>query len=92
MSLNKLKVFAKPEYFVIRYYYLMLINLSVLHVHRFYTLVPHNFGTENPPLLNSVEIIKNKTEMLDNLLEIEIAYSLLKTGRYLCLLGISNIT
>lgn len=49
---------------------------------RFYTLVPHNFGTENPPLLNNVESIKVKTEMLDNLLEIEIAYSLLKSGKY----------
>ncbi|XP_072940740.1 poly [ADP-ribose] polymerase [Epargyreus clarus] len=46
---------------------------------RFYTLIPHNFGTDNPPLLNDAEVIRKKTEMLDNLLEIEIAYSLLKT-------------
>jgi poly [ADP-ribose] polymerase len=25
---------------------------------RFYTLVPHSFGMENPPLLNSEEMIK----------------------------------
>ena len=30
-----------------------------------------------PPLLDNVELIKNKTEMIDNLLEIEIAYSML---------------
>lgn len=51
-------------------------------IFRFYTLVPHSFGTDNPPLLNNVEIIKTKAEMLDNLLEIEIAYSLLKTGNF----------
>ena len=30
-----------------------------------------------PPLLDNVELIKTKTEMIDNLLEIEIAYSML---------------
>ncbi|RVE52809.1 hypothetical protein evm_002466 [Chilo suppressalis] len=43
---------------------------------RFFTLIPHNFGVNNPPLLN-MDLIKSKSEMLDNLLEIEIAYSLL---------------
>ncbi|KAJ8308841.1 hypothetical protein KUTeg_013715 [Tegillarca granosa] len=47
---------------------------------RFYTLVPHDFGLKKPPILNSSDIIKAKTEMLDNLLEIEVAYSLLKGG------------
>ncbi|PIK37446.1 putative poly [Apostichopus japonicus] len=46
---------------------------------RFYTLIPHNFGLRSIPLLDSLELIKTKTEMLDNLLEIEVAYSLLKT-------------
>ncbi|CAK1604001.1 unnamed protein product [Parnassius mnemosyne] len=54
-------------------------NKIVDATNRFYTLVPHNFGTDNPPLLDNVEAIKNKTEMLDNLLEIEIAYNLMKT-------------
>lgn len=46
---------------------------------RFFTLVPHDFGRDNAPLLDNLELIKSKTEMLDNLLEIEIAYSLMKT-------------
>ncbi|CAH2107562.1 unnamed protein product [Euphydryas editha] len=54
-------------------------NKIIDATNRFYTLVPHSFGTDNPPLLNNAEIIKTKTEMLDNLLEIEIAYSLLKS-------------
>ena len=45
---------------------------------KFYTLVPHDFGMTKPPPLNSEEVIKIKTQMLDNLLEIEVAYSLLK--------------
>ena len=44
---------------------------------RFYTLIPHDFGLQTPPLLNSEEIIATKTQMLDNLLEIEVAYRLL---------------
>ncbi|XP_074645175.1 poly [ADP-ribose] polymerase 1-like [Tubulanus polymorphus] len=47
---------------------------------RFYTLIPHDFGMNKPPLLDTADVIKAKTEMLDNLLEIEVAYSLLKGG------------
>lgn len=47
---------------------------------RFYTVVPHDFGMKKPTLLDSAEIIKQKTDMLDNLMEIEVAYSLLKGG------------
>ncbi|XP_003385071.1 PREDICTED: poly [ADP-ribose] polymerase 1-like [Amphimedon queenslandica] len=46
---------------------------------RFYTLIPHDFGMAKPPLLETEEMIKSKILMLDNLKEIEIAYSLLKT-------------
>ncbi|CAK1600707.1 unnamed protein product [Parnassius mnemosyne] len=46
---------------------------------KFYSLVPHNFGTDKPKLLDNPEIIKRKIEMLDNLLEIEITYKLLVT-------------
>jgi poly [ADP-ribose] polymerase len=45
---------------------------------RFYTLIPHDFGLRRPPLLDSEDIIRAKSQMLDNLLEIEVAYSLLK--------------
>lgn len=47
---------------------------------RFFTLIPHDFGMKTPPLLDNEDIINNKVKMLDNLLEIEIAYSLLKGG------------
>ncbi|XP_013185212.2 poly [ADP-ribose] polymerase isoform X1 [Amyelois transitella] len=46
---------------------------------RFFTIIPHDFGTENPPLLDSADLVRAKCQMLDNLLEIEIAYSILNT-------------
>lgn len=45
---------------------------------KFYTLVPHNFGMKKAPVIDTLEIIKNKREMIDSLLEIEIAYSMLQ--------------
>ncbi|KAF6073567.1 poly(ADP-ribose) polymerase 1 [Phyllostomus discolor] len=47
---------------------------------RFYTLIPHDFGMKKPPLLNNADSVQAKVEMLDNLLDIEVAYSLLKGG------------
>jgi poly [ADP-ribose] polymerase len=47
---------------------------------RFFTLIPHDFGLARPPLLNTEEVIKSKTSMLESLLDIEVAYSLLKSG------------
>jgi len=44
---------------------------------RFFTLIPHDFGLRSPPLLDSPDLVKSKIDMLDSLLEIEIAYSLL---------------
>ncbi|XP_026729426.1 poly [ADP-ribose] polymerase [Trichoplusia ni] len=54
-------------------------NKIIDATNRFFTLIPHDFGVNNAPLLDNVELIKSKTAMLDNLLEIEIAYSLLST-------------
>ena len=45
---------------------------------RFYTLIPHDFGLKRPKLLDNIDLIQSKTQMIDNLLEMEIAYSILK--------------
>ena len=45
---------------------------------RFYTLIPHDFGLSKPKILDRIDLIKSKTEMIDNLLEIEVAYSMLR--------------
>ncbi|XP_013149154.1 PREDICTED: poly [ADP-ribose] polymerase-like [Papilio polytes] len=47
---------------------------------KLYTIVPHNFGLKKPPLLDNVDVIKNKLEMLDSLLEVEIVYDLIKSA------------
>ncbi|KAJ3045123.1 Poly [ADP-ribose] polymerase 1 [Rhizophlyctis rosea] len=47
---------------------------------QFFTLVPHDFGHENAPLLNNKDIIQSKVEMLDTLRDMEIATTLLKSG------------
>lgn len=45
---------------------------------RFYTMIPHDFGVKRPPIIDTIETITKKTEMLESLLEMEVAYGLLK--------------
>ena len=46
---------------------------------RFFTLIPHDFGMKSPPMLDNPDLVKSKIDMLDNLLEIEVAYNLLSS-------------
>lgn len=45
---------------------------------KFYTLIPHNFGERRPPIIDTIEMISKKREMLDTLIEMELAYGLMK--------------
>lgn len=45
---------------------------------KFFTLVPHNFGMKQAPIIDTLEMIQSKREILDNLIEVEIAYSMLQ--------------
>ncbi|XP_067616114.1 poly [ADP-ribose] polymerase isoform X1 [Eurosta solidaginis] len=45
---------------------------------RFYTLIPHNFGVQTPPILDTFEEVEKHRQMLDSLMEIECAYNMLK--------------
>ncbi|CAF4157375.1 unnamed protein product, partial [Rotaria sordida] len=45
---------------------------------RFYTRISHDFGRKKPQILNNVDFIQSKTQMIDNLLDIKIVYSMLK--------------
>ncbi|CAH0546205.1 unnamed protein product [Brassicogethes aeneus] len=47
---------------------------------RFYTFIPHSFGIENPPLIKDKETVQKKLEMLDSLMELEVAYNLMKSS------------
>lgn len=44
---------------------------------RFYTMIPHDFGVQRAPIINTTEMVSAKTEMLESLLEMELAYGLL---------------
>ncbi|XP_013176795.1 PREDICTED: poly [ADP-ribose] polymerase-like [Papilio xuthus] len=59
-----------------------VININKIKdsTNKLYTIVPHNFGLKCPPLLDNVDLIKMKLEMLDSLLEVEIVYDLLKSA------------
>lgn len=44
---------------------------------KFFTLIPHNHGMRKLPIIETLEDVKQKSDILDNLLEMEIAYSML---------------
>lgn len=46
---------------------------------QFYTLIPHDFGVERPPVIDTIEMINTKTAMIQSLMELEVAYSFLQT-------------
>jgi predicted DNA-binding WGR domain protein len=45
---------------------------------RFFTLMPHDFGMTRAPIINNNFLIKAKQEMIDNLLQIEVACNIMK--------------
>lgn len=45
---------------------------------RFYTVIPHAFGRQTPPLIDSPELLAKKNDMLNVLTDIEIALSIEK--------------
>ncbi|XP_022647178.1 poly [ADP-ribose] polymerase-like isoform X2 [Varroa destructor] len=45
---------------------------------RFFTIIPHDFGMNAPPLLDNVDSIKDKISMLDSLGEMELTMKMLK--------------
>lgn len=46
---------------------------------QFYTLIPHDFGVQRPPVIDTVDTVNAKTEMLETLMEMEFAYGLLQS-------------
>ncbi|KAL5289012.1 PARP1.2 family protein [Megaselia abdita] len=47
---------------------------------RFFTLIPHNFGMSQPPILKDLCQVQELIEMLDALMQIECAYKLMENG------------
>ncbi|CAI2188585.1 17967_t:CDS:2 [Funneliformis geosporum] len=44
----------------------------------FYTVIPHSFGMRKPPIINNINLLKAKMDMVEILGEIEIASTLIK--------------
>ncbi|XP_053602532.1 poly [ADP-ribose] polymerase-like [Plodia interpunctella] len=42
----------------------------------FYTLIPHKSSRRTPPVLDSMELVQDKMQVLDDLMQIELAYTL----------------
>jgi len=47
---------------------------------RFYTMIPHAFGMKPPPLINNINLLKAKMEMLEALSDMEIASKIIQRG------------
>jgi poly [ADP-ribose] polymerase len=45
---------------------------------KFYTFIPMNFGMRQPPLIDSDQRIKERLQMVEELLHLEVASKLLK--------------
>eukprot|EP00911_Craspedida_sp_UC1_P003017 UC1_evm2s2202 len=48
---------------------------------RFYSMIPHDFGARQPPIIDNEELLLQKLELVESLLEIEVAARLIKTAR-----------
>lgn len=44
----------------------------------FYTLVPHGFSIKRPPIIDSIDMVKEKSEFLENLLNMDMIYGFLE--------------
>jgi poly [ADP-ribose] polymerase len=53
-------------------------NVILAASNEFYNLIPHDFGAGQPTLIDHGEAVKRKTQMLDALINIELAATMLK--------------
>lgn len=51
---------------------------------KFYTLIPHGFGVKRPPIIDSIETVNEKNEMLENLLNMDLIYEFLDGNNGKC--------
>lgn len=45
---------------------------------QFYTLIPHGFSIKRPPIIDSLDVVKEKNEMLQSLLNMGVIYGFLE--------------
>lgn len=52
---------------------------SLMHAsNEFYTLIPHGFSMKRPPIIDSIDMVKAKNEMLESLLNMRTIYGFLE--------------
>lgn len=56
------------------------LNKLTAACNKFYSMVPHNFGTLKPPLISTKEVIGKKMELLESLMDIELAYDIIRNA------------
>lgn len=44
---------------------------------KFYTLIPHGFGVNRPPIIDSIQTVNEKNELLESLLNMELIFEFL---------------
>lgn len=50
----------------------------VQHTTKFYFKVPHDFGMKAPPMIDNLDLLRSKVELVQNLMEIELASRMMK--------------
>lgn len=48
---------------------------------RYFTIIPHVFGRNRPPVINTSDLIKKEVDLLENLTDMEIANSIVKESK-----------
>ncbi|KAL1968943.1 hypothetical protein VTN77DRAFT_777 [Rasamsonia byssochlamydoides] len=48
---------------------------------RYFTIIPHVFGRNRPPVINTPDLIKKEVDLLENLTDMEIANSIVKESK-----------
>lgn len=56
--------------------------LFISESNQLFTLIPHDFGVRRPPIIDTMEMVTAKREMLESLLQMEFAYSILQSDNY----------
>ena len=42
---------------------------------RYYTLIPHAFGRSTPPVINTPQMLKRETELVENLVDMKVSFA-----------------
>ena len=73
---SKLVKKARDNMYNLNFKRILRISYKMQSYYRFYTLIPHSFGRQRPPVINTVEDVRRKYDMLAILGDIVIAQTI----------------